>query len=94
MLASGGGLLLVVGSLGWNVSVKRPGRRLAGAHPADCVVSREARVAHYAAQAERITQAQACCCPAITRALMQPGMATWLVVVLTFKLGMRPGFRP
>lgn len=85
MLVSGSGLLLVVGSLGWNVSM---GLLAAGLLVLTLPIAwyPEKRVLpHNAAQAE----------PAGAGLLLrhykgllgQSGMTAWLVVVLTFKLG-------
>lgn len=85
MLASGSGLLLVVGSLGWNVSLGIlacvlllltlpiawfPEKRLLAPHNAQTEPAGPGLMLHH-----------------YKGLLAQPGMAAWLVVVLTFKLG-------
>ena len=85
MLASGSGLLLVVGSLGWNVSM---GLLAAGLLVLTLPIAwyPEKRVLpHNAAQAE--PAGAGLLLRHYKGLLMQPGMTTWLVVVLTFKLG-------
>ena len=85
MLASGSGLLMVVGSLGWNVSL---GLLAAGLLVLTLPIwwfPEKQLLPHNTAQAE----------PAGAGLLLrhykgllaQPGMVAWLVVVLTFKLG-------
>ena len=85
MLASGSGLLMVVGSLGWNVSL---GLLAAGLLLLTLPIwwfPEKQLLPHNASQAE----------PAGAGLLFrhykglldQPGMVAWLVVVLTFKLG-------
>ncbi len=85
MLASGSGLLLVVGSLGWNVSM---GLLAAGLLVLTLPIAwyPEKRVLpHNAAQAE--PAGAGLLLRHYKGLLMQPGMTAWLVVVLTFKLG-------
>ncbi|MBK9344977.1 MAG: MFS transporter [Burkholderiales bacterium] len=85
MLASGSGLLLVVGSLGWNVSL---GLLAAGLLVLTLPIAwfPEKRVLpHNAAQAE--PAGAGLLLRHYKGLLMQPGMTAWLVVVLTFKLG-------
>jgi len=85
MLASGSGLLLVVGSLGWNVSL---GMLAAGLLVLTVPIwwFQEKRLFPYnAAQAE--PAGAGLLLHHYKGLLMQPGMGAWLVVVLTFKLG-------
>lgn len=85
MLASGSGLLLVVGTLGWNVSLGLLAAGLLVLSLPIGLFSEKRWLPPYAAQTE----------PAGAGLLLrhykglltQPGMASWLVVVLTFKLG-------
>ncbi len=85
MLASGSGLLLVVGSLGWNVSLGLLATGLLVLTLPIAWFPEKKLLPFQAAQAE--APGAGLLLRHYKGLLAQPGMMAWLVVVLTFKLG-------
>lgn len=85
MLASGSGLLMVVGSLGWNVSLGLLAVGLLVLTLPIAWFPEKKLLPFQAAQAE--SPGAGLLLRHYKGLLAQPGMTAWLVVVLTFKLG-------
>ena len=85
MLASGSGLLMVVGSLGWNVSLGLLAVGLLVLTLPIAWFPEKKLLPFQAAQAE--SPGAGLLLRHYKGLLTQPGMTAWLVVVLTFKLG-------